>query len=228
MMLSPRYPLLRPVRLLATRLQGFAGTERGAISAEAMIVLPVLFWGLIATYVYFDAFRANTISNKAAYTVADAISRQTAPVDEPYLDGMNTLYERLSLTRHPTSLRITSIGWSDADEEYKMIWSYTTDARPELTTAQLNAEFTERLPEIPEGDNLLMIEAIQDYTPPMRIGLGPRTFRNIVVTRPRYAPQVRLFDGETLLYDPVAGASCDDPPPLCDFAPPDDDDSLDG
>jgi len=223
-------PVSLPIRLrrcCAAGLQRFARTERGAISAEAVIVLPVLFWGLLATFVYFDAFRANTTSNKAAYTVADAISRQTGFIDGPYLDGMNSLYERLSLTRHPTELRITSIGWSEEDDEFKSIWSYTTGLRPELTTAVINQQFAERLPDIPEGDNLLMIEAIQDYMPPIRIGLGPRTFQNIVVTRPRYAPQVRFFDGETLLFDPMAGASCDDPPPLCDFAV-DDDDSLDG
>jgi len=222
----PVASLNRLGRNLATRLQGFAGAERGAISAEAMIVLPVLFWGLIATFVYFDAFRANTTSNKAAYTVADAISRQTGTIDEPYLDGMNTLYERLSLTRHPTELRVTSISWNEDDQEFKSIWSYSTGQRPQVTTAMLNQRFAERLPDIPEGDNLLMIEAIQDYRPPIRIGLGPRTFQNIVVTRPRYAPQVRFFDGETLLFDPMAGASCDDPPPLCDFGVADD--SLDG
>lgn len=214
-------------RPLPRFLSRFVHGERGAISAEAIVVMPVLLWGLLATFVYFDAFRANSTSNKAAYTVADAISRQTTFIDGPYLDGMNVLYNRLSLTRHPTEMRVTSIGWSDDDDAFNVVWSYSTGDRPELTTVLLNTHFNDRLPTIPEGDNLLMIEAIQDYTPPVRVGLGPRTFRNIVVTRPRYAAQVRFFDGQTLLFDPMAGASCDDPPPQCDFAPDDDDDLAD-
>lgn len=54
-------------------LQSFAQDEGGNVTLEFVIICPLMFWTHMAMYTYFDAFKEQTINQKAAFTVADLI-----------------------------------------------------------------------------------------------------------------------------------------------------------
>ena len=58
--------------------------ESGSAAVEAVIILPALAALYCACFVWFDAFRHNTLSMKATYTVSDILSRQES-VDDAFL-----------------------------------------------------------------------------------------------------------------------------------------------
>ena len=62
----------------------FARREDGTIALEAMVMTPILFWTFLALFSIFDTFRTYSANQKAAFTVSDAISRETVPLDDDY------------------------------------------------------------------------------------------------------------------------------------------------
>jgi hypothetical protein len=202
----PRFP----------RIRGFLRSQTGAITSEAVIVLPTVIWAVMATFVFFDAFRVKTFSQKAAYTVADALSRQTDPVDEDYIRGINRLHDILARTRNPTAMRVSSIGRHPSGEGYEVIWSVPPEGRAALTSTFVNTTLSDGLPDFPPGDTIIYVETQIDYLPLFRVGLPFMNFRQAVSTRPRFAPQIPFDDGTTILAQDLSGSpSCDDGDELC-------------
>lgn len=208
---------------MKTLFNRFRRDEDGAITVEAVIAIPFVALAFCAIYVFFDVYRVNTSSQKAAYIVADHISRQTEPVDEGFIDGMNTLHDILARTRNRTTIRVSSIGWSDATDRFVAIWSVDTGNGPVLTDTELNGPMAESLPSIPQGETFVLVETAVGYTPLFRVGIGEQVFRQAIVTRPRFAPQVAFDDGNFLAFQIFTIADCRDG--LCD---PDDDGTDDG
>ncbi|QFT59251.1 hypothetical protein FIU94_10480 [Sulfitobacter sp. THAF37] len=175
---------------LRSALHGdFMRRQDGSISIEAMIVLPVMFWAFLAMFSIFDAFRTYGINQKAAFTVGDAISRETLPLDDDYLNGMHSLFEYLSLSEGQSALRVSSI-WFDADDNrYRTDWSKTRGGVTALTSSNVR-NWHDKLPVMPDNERVVLVETWSDYTPPFATGLENREIQNFVFTRPRYAPRV--------------------------------------
>lgn len=123
--LRPRASALLLARLRA-RPTRFAAEARGSVSVETLLILPILFWALVATIVFFDGFRARNQTQLAAQTVADLLSRETERFTIGYLEGMNDVFDFIAESRFPTRLRISSVIWSSADERNRLQWSYGT------------------------------------------------------------------------------------------------------
>ncbi|MFN3661632.1 TadE/TadG family type IV pilus assembly protein [Yoonia sp.] len=189
--------------------------EDGVITVETVIAVPFVALAFFATYVFFDLYRVNTASQKAAYIVADSISRQTEPVNVTFIEGMNTLHDILARTRNTTTMRVSSIGWSDQSDRYIAIWSVNTGLGPALGETELNGPMSARLPPIPQGETFVMVETSVDYTPLFNVGIAEQTFRQMIVTRPRFAPQVAFDDGSQLLEQDFGPGNCNDGPNLC-------------
>ncbi|MCC5999927.1 MAG: pilus assembly protein [Pararhodobacter sp.] len=111
-----------PFRSLAR----FRRDTRGTVSVETIIILPLLLWALVATVVFFDAFRTRQQVQTAALSVADLISRETAMVTPNYLEGMNDVFDFLAASRRPTRMRISSLIWNSAEQRNRVQWSYGT------------------------------------------------------------------------------------------------------
>jgi hypothetical protein len=100
-------PLLRPFRR-------FLREERGAILAETVIVLPVLFWAYLGSYVYFDAFSTKNTAMRATYTIADLISRQTNTLTPSDIEGMNKVFDFITAAPRrgfTTHIRVTDVSY---------------------------------------------------------------------------------------------------------------------
>lgn len=193
----------------------FLRRDEGAITAEAMIVLPVVIWAVMATFVFFDAFRVKTFSQKAAYTVADALSRQIDPVDVAYIQGINRLHDFLARTRNPTAMRVSSIGRHSSGEGYTVIWSVPTAGTAALTSSTVNATLAGSLPDFPLGDTIIYVETGIDYLPFFPMGMPRMYFREAIATRPRFAPQIPFDDGTGLVAQDFGAPTCDDGAELC-------------
>ena len=196
-------------------LRRFRDDTRGTLSHEAVIVMPLVIFTLVLTAVFADFFRANTTSQKAAYTIADALSRRAEPVEADYIDGMNTLYAYLARARQETSLRVSSIAFSTEDNAYIVIWSHGADGRQPLSTADANTHLADRLPTLPPGETVILVEADMRYTPLLPNWFDVRSFSAAVVTRPRFTSQLRFDTGDGIIDLPDGPPTCDDGPELC-------------
>lgn len=176
-------------------IKRFSRDEDGSIAVEMMILLPILFWAFLTLFSIFDAYRKHSMNQKAAFTIGDMISRETALVDQAYLNGTQTLLAYLT-NEHisDTSIRITSVKY-DADKDvYKRDWSKTKGWVPELKNNNIR-NWHHRLPVMPHNERIMVVETFVKYNPPYNTGLTDHQIVNFVFTRPRYAPQVLWDNG---------------------------------
>ena len=177
-------------RLSRFGLARFAKDQTGSTTVEAVLILPLLLWAYVAMFVYFDAFKIQNTNLRAAYTIADMISRQTNAIDAGYVNGLNTVFDYLVDIDTNTSVRASSVFWDPLANVYRVQWSYGTNAMPVLTNANVS-DYASRLPTIPAGDTLIVLETWLDYTPAFDVGgLQARTFKEFIATRPRFVAQV--------------------------------------
>jgi hypothetical protein len=174
---------------LMGRLTGFARKEDGTIALEAMIVLPAMFWAFLVCFSIFDTFRMYSINQKAAFTIGDAISRETAPLDGAYLEGARQMFEYLSASEGRSSIRVSSLRWDGADERFYSDWSHISGNVNPLTDGEVSG-MNDRLPVMPNNERIVLVETWSDYDPPFRTGIEEQNIRNFVFTRPRFAPRV--------------------------------------
>jgi len=170
-------------------LRKFRGAEDGSLSVEAVLMFPLLVWALAGSYVFFDGYRSKAVNLKAAYTISDILSRETGYVTPSYMTNLYTLQERLTYSRTSTSLRLTVISFDSNTEQFTVRWSEATGSVQPLTT-ELLQNLTERLPLIPSGEVVVLVQNWVNYQPAFRNMFSPINFENFVVTRPRFAPQL--------------------------------------
>lgn len=178
---------------IADRIRAFARDERGTATTEAIIVLPMLVWSMVAISTYFDAFRARSTTLKAAYTISDMLSRENPFIGPRYIGGLNTVYDFLAASPNPTWIRVTLIQFDtedplvETDGQYILKWSHGTHGKPKLNDATL-VNLYSQIPFLDHGDNLLLVESHMTYEPFSNIGLDPYDLNNFVATRPRFLP----------------------------------------
>ncbi len=172
---------------LRTRLRQFRDDTKGTVAIEAVIALPVLFWAFMATFVFFDAYRQNSINIKAAYMVGDMLSRETSAIDDDYMDGMMSLFEYLAGTERQTKLRVTVLQWDEEDDKYYRDWSESRGGVTLLTNNDLE-NLRDSLPILSDNERAILVETWSGYEPPFSVGLGDQDMYNFVVTSPRFAP----------------------------------------
>ena len=177
---------------MKTRLLGFLKNTRGNMSAEAALILPVLFWAFIATFAFFDAFRQQNVAMKASYTLADMISRETETLAPSDISGLNDVFDYLTYSNHPSWIRVTSVRWDAVNSEFRVNWSHATKSNDALDDVTLQNKAS-LIPAMAVGDTIVLVETFMIYEPLFQVGLDASWTSNAVVTRPRFASQV-VFD----------------------------------
>ena len=82
-------------------------SEKGS-ALEAVIILPALATIYFGSFVFFDAARTNTLAMKATYTMSDILSREDE-IDEPFLNGLNSMMAFLVPSHATPKTRVTLI-----------------------------------------------------------------------------------------------------------------------
>jgi hypothetical protein len=184
----------------------FLRDERGNMSIETVIVIPLLMFALIGGLTYWNAFNANSRTAKVAYTIGDIMSRHTAvdDTDMTYLfDLQNKMLPGNVVQRQ---LRISSICFEDG--QYTVLWSYTRSgadilALPVLTEAEIPIEI---MPSMAPQDSVILVELRGSWTPQfLNYGLSGATWNNALVTRPRFVKYVPHADLNPANICPSAG-----------------------
>ncbi|WP_099827008.1 TadE/TadG family type IV pilus assembly protein [Oceaniglobus indicus] len=177
-----------------TFLNRFVRDTEGSYSIETILLLPMLAWAILAFFSYFDGLRLANVNIKAAHTISDVLSRETAPIGDSYVDGTDRLLKFLVNRPYDTSLRISVYRYDGEDRQFDLVWSKARGLKTALDDTA-TAAVSQRLPVTANGDTVIVVETWMDYVPPFVMGLSETTLYNFVVTSPRFAPQLKWDDG---------------------------------
>ncbi len=171
-------------------LRRFIRSEEGSISVEAMLILPILVWCYLGTFVFFDAYRSQSTNLKAAYTIGDTLSRETGYITPLYMDSLSALQKFLvDEDNGMARLRVSVYRYRASDNTYRVNWSRTRGGGVALTDTLL-ADLRPNLPRMPNNEIAILVETWVGYHPTYSVGLQDFTFTDLVVTRPRFATQL--------------------------------------
>lgn len=175
---------------LSSKTRRFLGRDDGVLSVEAVLILPVLLWAYIGLFVLFDAFQAKSVNIKAAATIGDLLSRETNPVNAGYINGLNDVLDILVHSNHPTVMRVSVVRYDGVNDQHILVWSHGTGSKLDLTDATLD-EIEPHIPAVQDAGTVIVVETWMAYEPFLNIGVQPMYFENVVVTSPRFAPQLK-------------------------------------
>lgn len=173
------------MKRLMTRARRFRRNDEGSVLVEAVMVLPTMFWAVLAMFVYWDAYRSINTVQKAAYTVSDTISRLRTDVDGTYLSGLNTVMNYLLDAGQTARMRVTSVTWDAYEDRFEVLWSYSPGAAMAALDTDTLQPYASLIPAMTDGDTVVVVEAAVDYAPAFNVGLADTTIEQFVVTRPR-------------------------------------------
>jgi len=160
----------------------FYKDEAATVTMEFVIIMPVLILWFIGSIVFFDAFQSRATAQRTAHTIADIISRQNR-VDNAFIDKMLVLQNRMMPREQVGTVQVSSLKL-DALGNLVVIWSYATDGSAALTPADIPAA---ELPIMKIGESVVLVETSVPFTPIAEwVGLVAQTWRNHVVTQPRF------------------------------------------
>lgn len=174
-------------RRLRACVEAFLRDERGSISTETVIVLPLMFFLVTAGLAYWNAFNSNSRTAKVAYVVSDIMSRYES-VDSVDMTLVRNVHDKMlpgDVDRR--RLRISSICIEDG--VHRVLWSYTVsgdDITPwlELTDDDVPLDI---MPTMAPQDSIIMVEHEARWSPRfLNVGLTGYTWRNRLVIRPRF------------------------------------------
>jgi len=169
--------------------------ERGSISIEFVIVMPLLLFLAISGLGFWDAFQSKSKAAKIAYAVSDIMSRYDV-VDDTDMAYLYSVQDKmLSPDLDRRSLRISSICFENGN--YRVLWSYTASSNdipgPDaLEDVEIPVEI---LPTMAPQDSIILTETEARWQPHLNVGVGSRTWRSELVSRPRF---VKIIPHTTL------------------------------
>ncbi|WP_415183628.1 hypothetical protein [Phaeovulum sp.] len=196
-----------PLKRLGRWLRGWNDDTTGSMPIEGIMGFLLLIGWFMVSFQFYDAFRLKAVNAKAAYTIADLLSREKGQIGPKYIQGMQKVFDFVTNSRGRSWIRVTSIRWDDDLNKYRVEYSHAS--KPGIdsyTDVSLNKE-AYRIPLMPVGDTAIIVETSMRYTPIFtntqnslhiggtdeggnklftQIGLTDAIrFSNFVVTRPR-------------------------------------------
>jgi hypothetical protein len=181
---------------LKRQFQAYLRDEDGLILAETLIMLPLLIWVLVALFIYYDVFRTISLTQKAAYTVADLLSRQENELPLAYADGLQNVVDFLTPGGHPVALRITSFQYDEPEDKFELLFSYSPDNKvvdliDEADLAVWKAN--DQIPNLSHLESVFVVETEMTFTAQLdtaiagfMIGVEDAKYGQFIVTRPRH------------------------------------------
>jgi Flp pilus assembly pilin Flp len=181
---------------LKAKFRSFLRDEDGVVLAETLLILPFLVWTLVALFVFWDVWRTINIGQKAAYSIADLLSRQEDPVDPTFIANMENVVEFLTPGAPQRAFRVTSFEYDETADEYCLLFSATTNpiAAPEMTKPQIQQWRAEdKIPTLMDRESVFVVESWVSIAPQFDTGvlnIGPSleaaTYGEFIVTSPRH------------------------------------------
>lgn len=170
-------------------LHRFARDEEGSIAVESLLMIPMLFWAVVAGYTFFDGYRQSAANLKAAYTIGDLISRETQEINDTYIDSMQDLMTLMVASGSEVDMRISLIRFDEEDNRHYVNWSAIRGFTKEWTDENITS-LSDQLPPMPDADTLILIETSNEYIPAFDMGLDIDKLENFIFTRPRFTNEI--------------------------------------
>ena len=182
------------MRQLKHRFATFLRDEDGLILAESLLMLPLLIWALVAMFIYWDVFRTINVTQKAAYGVADLLSRQRDTISLNFANGLQNVMNFLTPGGHPVRIRVTSIEYVAATGNYKLLFSFSPGGKvPPLTETEVQAWKGTKVPTLNNGESVFVLETevafkaqLQTVLAGFLVGVEDGNYGQFIVTRPRH------------------------------------------
>ena len=200
------------MKKLLTHIRAFHDDEQGSMSIELLLVVPILVWVFLSTFVYFDVFRVETNSIRATIAIAEMFSREDT-VDPVFMRNSRRVLRELTYEENNPDVRVTVYEYdpsiTNANRRFRVVWSEGRGFGPRSTESLRSLARDGRLPVMEAVDHAIYIETRTQYDAPFNIGLGPftvtnledRVFRQDLVVRPR---------GGRLCWDPDTSVDDDE------------------
>ncbi|EAQ01942.1 hypothetical protein OB2597_00955 [Pseudooceanicola batsensis HTCC2597] len=181
--------------LFRARLRAFLAETRGTVAVESIILLPVVIWTYVAMFSFFDMLRMKSVNQKAAFTIADAYSRETQKIDDTFVNSSYTLFTELTRVNN-AAMRVSVLSFDEDTDKYTVKWSKRrgNGSVAALTDNTVNQMRTQ-LPEVSSGDEFILLETWNDYMLPFKIGMDDFKMKSLVFMNPRFADQLKWDDG---------------------------------
>lgn len=175
----------------------FCREERGSVTVEAVITLPLLIWAIGATYEFFEVHRYQSARDKASYTIADMLSREMMPITPTYMDSAKIVFDTIANDNSQNALRVSVIKYDTDADEYLVKWSEVRGPSllRALTTPDVETAHA-KLPKMAGGEELIVVDSLAVYPAMFNVGLsdGMRVSTHVVAS-PRFAPQINWENG---------------------------------
>ena len=133
----------------------------------------------------------NTVQ-KAAYTVSDMISREKTGKTTAYINGVKEVLEHLIDQNQTARMRVTQVTWSNNNNRFEVHWSRSPGGTMMPLTTNALQDHAYAIPRMTAGDYVVIVEVQVDYEPTFDIGMPAATFREFIVTRPRFVPCIPI------------------------------------
>lgn len=183
------------MKWINTITRRFGREERGTVAVETVLIAPLLILGLFFSYEAYGLFRQQSLREKATYTIADILSRETAVVTDPYIDNVKRVFDMMAGTDE-AQLRISVVRYhndpSQGIDEFDLRWSEVRGGGPlsPLTDAIVRKAHA-TFPIMEDGEDIIFVESRGGFTSPVTTGYFAE---NLLETRmfviPRFAPQI--------------------------------------
>ncbi|NHB76927.1 TadE/TadG family type IV pilus assembly protein [Rhodobacter calidifons] len=187
---------------ITRRFRSFLRDEDGLILAEGLIMIPLMIWALVAMFIYWDVFRTINVTQKAAYGVADLLSRQRNDIPLTFANGLQNVMNFLTPGGHPVKMRITSLecispsgqGCTATAGTYRLLFSFSPGNRvPALTEPAIQQWKAVRIPILNHLESVFVVETSVEFKSQMKtvlagllVGVEDAEFGQFIVTKPRH------------------------------------------
>lgn len=181
---------------LTSRFAAFARNTDGSVNIEAILFFPFLIALMSSTIVFYDAFRKDSLAQKAAYTIGDMISRETDAIDATVVTSARELAAAMvDMHKSDVTVRVTQVTWNKNAAEYRRNWSKRSgNLVPVMQNTDVNA-MADELPTLKPGERIILVDIIVDYEWPIDLGIDNFEIMNTIYTRPRFAPKLAWSNG---------------------------------